>query len=136
MWTPLSWWQVYLKLVHAQHRGSPLSNKIRCNAIVTQRKNLHSTASTAHRRKLWSDQRHLGDKAAEFSVRKPMQCPCPKREGGQCDPTCSRSAPFRNNSSNVKIGELVQRLRQEHDSFEDSQDYLVLRPCLNTRARR
>lgn len=63
-------------------------------------------ASIAHRCKLWNGQRYLHDKATEFSFRKSGQQPCPKFEGGQCDPVCGWSAPFRNNSSNVNKGRI------------------------------
>lgn len=35
----------------------------------------------------------------------------------------------------MKKGELVERLRQEDDSLEDSLDCLVLRPCLKPRSK-
>lgn len=44
---------------------------------------------------------------------------------GQCDPICNQLAPFRNASSKVKRGELVQRLRQGDDSVENKQPGLL-----------
>lgn len=73
------------------------------NATVREKPHM---ASIAHRCKLWNGQRYLHDKATEFSFRKSGQQPCPKFEGGQCDPVCGWSAPFRNNSSNVNKGRI------------------------------
>lgn len=49
-----------------------------------------------------------------------------KYEGGQCDPICDQSVPFRNASSKVKQGDLVQWLRQGDDSVENRQPELQM----------